>query len=435
MQQSLLFIMSITGTTVFFLYLLVYPLAKRYFTAKWRYSILKISLLFFLFPFSEFKFKIIQLLYWIFPTIITPTHNKAYMTPEIAFDNNGEIIKLARQTQLIWFIFIIFGIIALGLVIKQLMKYYKARKLVFTYATQISSGTIYNEFQLLKAKLKIKSGVRIYDSDIFQTPMVIGVFTPVIILPSSKEFDKNTLSLILEHELIHIKHFDLLIKFIGLIAVAVHWFNPICYALFYELCNQSELYCDSMVINGKSDLERTAYGNLILDIAFLDDKRKTLLPIAKLIGNDAKILKRRILAMKKPLVSPKKLTACFTGVAITLMSGLTAFAYEPPMTLYGANNNSNIDGLFSSGIQSEVESLPFDSFFTDSNGIIYNVSEPSGEKIICHHEYESGMYTTHTTHSDGGCTTKNYNAKKCLFCNSIVLGSTINTVVYEVCPH
>ena len=58
MRNSILFMMSLSGSVVFILYIFIYPIAKRFFTVKWRYNILKLALLFFLFPFPWFKYKI-----------------------------------------------------------------------------------------------------------------------------------------------------------------------------------------------------------------------------------------------------------------------------------------------------------------------------------------------------------------------------------------
>ena len=53
------------------------------------------------------------------------------------------------------------------------------------------------------------------------------------------------------HELVHIKHHDLFIKYIGLLVMAVHWYNPLAYVMFHEISVISEMYCDSIVIGGK----------------------------------------------------------------------------------------------------------------------------------------------------------------------------------------
>ena len=52
MIQNLLFMMSLSGTVVFVFYLAIYPVARRYFSIRWRYGILKMAMAFYLIPFS-----------------------------------------------------------------------------------------------------------------------------------------------------------------------------------------------------------------------------------------------------------------------------------------------------------------------------------------------------------------------------------------------
>ena len=41
--KNMFFVMSVSGTVVFLLYMLLYPLSKRYVSLKWRYRILKLA--------------------------------------------------------------------------------------------------------------------------------------------------------------------------------------------------------------------------------------------------------------------------------------------------------------------------------------------------------------------------------------------------------
>ena len=47
MFQNLIFVMSLSGSIVCLLYIVTYPLAKRYFPLKWRYFMLKTAVIFF----------------------------------------------------------------------------------------------------------------------------------------------------------------------------------------------------------------------------------------------------------------------------------------------------------------------------------------------------------------------------------------------------
>jgi beta-lactamase regulating signal transducer with metallopeptidase domain len=83
-------------------------------------------------------------------------------------------------------------------------------------------------------KAKIKRNVKLILSDRARSPIVFGVFRPKIILPLSLNlYDTVSLNYIFTHELVHIKRFDNLSKFVFIIALCVHWFNPLVWISFF----------------------------------------------------------------------------------------------------------------------------------------------------------------------------------------------------------
>ena len=65
--HNLLLVMSLSGSIVFILYVLLYPVTRRYFSQKWRYRVLKIAAVFYLVPFSEYKYRVVGLTRTVFP--------------------------------------------------------------------------------------------------------------------------------------------------------------------------------------------------------------------------------------------------------------------------------------------------------------------------------------------------------------------------------
>ena len=59
-----------------------------------------------------------------------------------------------------------------------------------------------------------------------ETPMLIGLFQPMIILPD-REYTDVQLRVILQHELIHLRRKDVLVKWLSVFTWTMHWGNPI----------------------------------------------------------------------------------------------------------------------------------------------------------------------------------------------------------------
>lgn len=155
------------------------------------------------------------------------------------------------------------------------------------------------------------------------------------------------------------------------------------------------------------------------------------------MSNDARILERRILAMKKPTLKTNRLIVCLVSVSMVLLSSITAFAYEAPVVLTTDSYNSNHTIAFSpEETPSEVEPLPYGCFFTNSNGTVYNLEDyNSQERILCFHMYEDGYFTDHVALAGGKCSVTYSHAKQCIVCNAIVVGERISLTTYELCPH
>ena len=75
MLQNILFTMSLSGNMVFLLYILTYPLSKKYFTLAWKYRILKIAIIFYLVPIPVCKYLIMDIIHSSLPQLWDKINN------------------------------------------------------------------------------------------------------------------------------------------------------------------------------------------------------------------------------------------------------------------------------------------------------------------------------------------------------------------------
>lgn len=175
------------------------------------------------------------------------------------------------------------------------------------------------------------SNAQIIISSNATTPMVMGFFNPIVVLPNVQFKDKE-LIMILSHELVHIKRGDLLIKLVIMITKTVHWFNPLIYHLSKQINNYCELSCDEKVVK-KMDVEsRRGYGEMILSVLDHGVKKRTN------IGDDYVInfcsnknnIKGRLLnimnvnKMKKSMIT----LSIFAAVLLIGIGAYAAYDYE-----------------------------------------------------------------------------------------------------------
>lgn len=120
---------------------------------------------------------------------------------------------------------------------------------------------------LLEAKkeLKIRRNIKVRMSPDVGSPMLVGVFFPVVYMPC-KEIPHDMMRLVFLHELTHYKRKDLIIKWFALFVNAVHWFNPLLYLLSANLSEACEVSCDMEVTKNMNDEEQKLYMKTILDL-------------------------------------------------------------------------------------------------------------------------------------------------------------------------
>lgn len=149
------------------------------------------------------------------------------------------------------------------------------------------------------------------------TPMLLGIIKPYIIIPDLN-FDEKQLKNILLHELTHLRHFDIGVKWLTMIATSIHWFNPLMYLIKKEINHACELACDEAVIRHLNAADKHSYGNTLISI--VAENKYPIGVLQATMNEEMNTLKERLVAIMK--YTPKsKLTMLFSTVLITAIIG------------------------------------------------------------------------------------------------------------------
>ncbi len=120
----------------------------------------------------------------------------------------------------------------------------------------------------LRLRKRVREAVRleenVYECEI-ASPFVLGLFRPRIYLPFSLENGER--ELVLAHERAHITAGDHIIKPLGWLLLAAHWYNPLVWLAYALLCRDIELACDERVVRGLSLSDRADYSQALLDLS------------------------------------------------------------------------------------------------------------------------------------------------------------------------
>lgn len=173
----------------------------------------------------------------------------------------------------------------------------------------------------------IRRRVEIRQSDKIVVPLTYGVFLPVILLPKTTDWtDETKLHYILTHELVHIRRFDTLTKWLLAAALCAHWFNPLVWVMYVLANRDIELSCDESVVRIFGERMKSAYA---LTLIGLEEKKSRLNPLASNFNKNA--IEERIVSIMKM----KKNSLMGIFLAFTLVIGMT--------TIFATNAASAVD--------------------------------------------------------------------------------------------
>lgn len=103
----------------------------------------------------------------------------------------------------------------------------------------------------------------IFQSEVVQSPFVLGIIKPKIYLPYS--IGDKDIGHVIAHEKAHLKRKDHLIKPLAFLILSVYWFNPLMWVAYVLLCRDIELACDEKVIRELDTDARRCYSTALLN--------------------------------------------------------------------------------------------------------------------------------------------------------------------------
>lgn len=200
-------------------------------------------------------------------------------------------------------------------------------------------------FEEHKKCLGIKKA-SIRHNDLLQSPVVVGIFAPTVILPL-RMYMEQELRIIFEHELNHLKRHDLIWKIIGIAVTAIHWFNPFVYMIFDEMMFFQEVVNDCNSTVDEIDYTTKDYVTLLMNMG----QNEHINVYMTAIGESQNKMIRRIQIMlnaKKFKVTKKyvEVICCLilTVISILPTSIVTAYATDlQNQWIYGTENNIEVE--------------------------------------------------------------------------------------------
>jgi hypothetical protein len=175
------------------------------------------------------------------------------------------------------------------------------------------------ELRLTARGLGAHRGLALVESVAVQGPVALGLVDRRIVVPVdfATRYTAAEQRLALEHEVVHHRRGDLWWNHVGLLILALNWFNPLAWLAFRTFRADQELACDAVVAAGADQSERHDYARALIKSA----SRPGLIAACPL--NHADQLKRRLKMMKTHRASRPRLLVGAGAVALLAGASLT----------------------------------------------------------------------------------------------------------------
>ncbi|MHB1652074.1 MAG: M56 family metallopeptidase [Desulfitobacteriaceae bacterium] len=181
-----------------------------------------------------------------------------------------------------------------------------------------------------KSILNIEAKIPSMITPAVRTPVLLGFFRPILLLPYHllDEINSDELKHIFLRELTHFKRKDFAVNGLMVFLEIIHWFNPLVWYGFYIMHQDSEIACDALVLSRMEHEERQNYGYTIIHLMRIA-KPQRIPGVTGIMAKQSKMKKRiiRISSFKKS--SAKSIAV---GTALLILLGT--------IMLTGAENSS-----------------------------------------------------------------------------------------------
>ncbi|MBE5862936.1 MAG: M56 family metallopeptidase [Lachnospiraceae bacterium] len=286
----------------------------------------------------------------------------------------------------------ILGIIWLGGILVLLVAYFKRmydlRKIIQSAVPIEEFEHLHESFEKAVRSLGYQGNVRIAITEEFLTPVSVGVFHPIVLIPKEiLAFSDMEQYGVIRHEVTHYLRGDIGKKRALDVLQCIFWWNPVVYYLKRSVVEMLELECDDRVCKGMSDEEQLAYFEAIKHVLTIEpNKKKTLdLGMGYAVSHTGKFLRRRFLEILKPVPKQSSLVTGFLAlISVVLFCLSYSFVLQPA----GLPNDLE-ENHFDFGYDGDKSSEYSDFLIKITDGSYLYVSDMVGKEIISEQDISS----------------------------------------------
>lgn len=170
-------------------------------------------------------------------------------------------------------------------------------------------------------ELNIKSNIKVYYQNYKKVTSIFGIFnSKILISKETLKLEDEELKYVFLHELAHYKRKDLILNMIMLLMLSIHFFNPIVWYLFKRIREDIELAADEYVIRNMSKNEIKQYGLTLIRMLELNQTNDYAINFL-CMSDTERNMERRIKMIKNPFKN-KLVNVIFVILIIVILTSI-----------------------------------------------------------------------------------------------------------------
>ncbi len=227
-------------------------------------------------------------------------------------ENTAEIPPVIKTFSVADMLYKIWLAVATLLGAISVISYFLAKRDIMSTAFYENNLTAYMEN--LKKQMGINKKVKIAVCHYTGSPMLVGLFNPVIVLPDT-DYTPTQLEMIIRHELTHLKRNDIFYKFILHLVSCVYWFNPLTACMARLAGKDIEISCDEDIVKAGDKQFKAEYAQTIVRVISMQNNK---LILATNFSQNARTVKERFstIFLSQKLKNGRTVMAAFLAAVI-----------------------------------------------------------------------------------------------------------------------
>lgn len=313
---SYLIMCSVSGSLMTLLGFGMRTLFRKYSMAYWYYAVLILAAVMMLCPVQRFLElpRLIQV-------ELSQPDTAAYVGTGVPVAGAGAAgragFPVGAMVLWLWFF------PAAGLLGKNMLAYHRFHSRLRRFCTETEDDEVIFSLIDMREKLRVRREIQVWECPYLESPMLVGVLHPKIILPR-REYQPEALSMIFAHELTHYRHRDITVKLLTVLVSCVHWFNPAAHLLRRQIQQVCELCCDEAVLEALEMRDKKDYGRLLLSV--MEGKQRIGLDYSTAMASSKKHIQQRLSRIAGfQRVTRAVKTLGILGILLTAVCSVSAF--------------------------------------------------------------------------------------------------------------